>query len=234
MRELLCIFAAALLALSCDDGPIDDDPVYAEEGAVVVLSGTFSGTAAWPPDYSLALAGFTPGDPYAVISKVLPAADGTFSLTMSGVPTDVETVELCVLNRLRQRVMTFRSADMSGVRDTLRFDVGELGTGMADAIQHAVLDQSCVACHGANGFSAAGLNLTAGHSRAAMVGVPSVKMPGTNIVEPGNVEASLLHKLLNSDVSAGWRQNHADMLNRERAAALLTLIDKWIEGGAGE
>lgn len=232
MRKILCIFAAAITLASCDDGPIYDNPVYDEEGAVVKMEGRLTGTQTWPENYSIAVGGFESIDNYAVISKVLPAADGAFTIVMSGVPANVEDVELCVLNRLRQRVMSFKTKELAGVRDTLLFDVGDVDVSMMAAIQQSVLDQSCVACHGANGYSAAGLDLTEGHSYADLVNAESRKLPGQKLVEPGNKENSVLHQLLNSDVSASWRQNHADMLNKERAAALLMLIDNWIDNGA--
>jgi len=233
MRKILCIFAAAVLLASCDDGPIDEShDDYGEAGIAIKMEGRLSGTQDWHESYDIAVAGFGNEDNYAVISKVLPAADGTFSVVVSGVPANVESVELCVLNRLRQRVMAFRTAETGGVRDTLRFDVGDVNVSMTEAIQQSVYDRSCVACHGADGHNAAGLDLTSGHSRAALVNVPSQKVPGSLLVKPGDPEASVLHRLLRSDLSASWRQNHADMLNKERAGALLTLIDKWIENGA--
>ena len=48
------------------------------------------------------------------------------------------------------------------------------------------------------------------------------------LVAPGDAEASVLHQVLNTDLTATWRQNHSDMLNKERTAPLLSLIDDWI------
>ncbi|MBR1733417.1 MAG: hypothetical protein IJ729_06760 [Alloprevotella sp.] len=235
IRTFAALSAAALLLTGCDDGRIYDEVRYDTQGAVARLDARLTGVQGWPDGYYVAIAGFEATDNYAVISKVISApaaADGTLTVQMAGIPGSVETVELCVLNRLRQRVATFVAEPMAGVRDTLRIDAGTVDVSPVSAIQTALLNPSCVACHGATGSKAAGLDLTAGNFYAAVVGQPSRKVEGSYLVAPGDAAGSVFSQVLNTDISATWRQNHADMLNKERTANLLALVDAWIEAGA--
>ena len=239
---LPALLGLALCLAACDDGPIHEAEHVAEGGKVVKVEGTLTGLDSWPDDYDVSLAGFTDNSadewsPYATISKVITAdANGHVSMSLSGIGGSIETVQVCVLNRLRQRIMTFTSRNIANEKgtDTIRIDLGTVNTSMLNAVQQSVFNASCTACHGGNGRSAAGLDLTEGHSYAALVGQQSVKVKDHKRVQPGDVGGSVLHQVLNTNVSAEWHQNHADMLNKERAAHLLTLIDNWISSGAPE
>jgi len=240
-RNFICIFAPllALLTLTaCDEGRIyGSESTETDAGLVAKATGTFSGLGDWADGYSVALAGFKSTSEYAIISKLLPSdADGNAtSVVLSGITSDVETLEICVLNRLRQRVATLAEADVSSaVNDTVYLDAGALDVSMLGAIQIGVFDQSCTACHGADGHKAAGLDLSAGNAYSDLVRVASNKVSGAYLVEPGNAEGSVLWQVLNTDVSSSWHQNHADMLNKERSARLLTLIEDWINEGVNE
>ncbi|MBR1594679.1 MAG: hypothetical protein IJ659_07910 [Alloprevotella sp.] len=237
MKRFYCIFAALFgltLATSCDDGRIEEVAPKDEEGIVCTADGLLTGVLdAWPEGYTLALAGFSPQDEYAVISKAIApyvTKEGALQIEMAGIPSNVEQVEVCVLNRLRQRVATFSTNRLDGIRDTLRLHLGTMDVSPVNAIQTNLLNASCIACHGASGFKGAGLDLTAGRFYEAVVRQPSQKVEGKNIVEPGDADGSVLSLVLRSDISASWRQNHADMLNRERTANLLQFVDKWIDG----
>ena len=49
-------------------------------------------------------------------------------------------IELCVINRIRERVVTFARVDCSETaEDTIRMDVGEQQVGMFQAVQQQVL-----------------------------------------------------------------------------------------------
>ena len=222
--KIIRIFAPLLVAMlvaACDDGPIPDRTYYDDEGAAVKLTGQLTGADKWPDDYA------------AVTKNVADISDGgNVELVMTGLPADVSSVELCVLNRLRQRVATFFSVNPDGVRDTIRLDVGAVDVSPVAAFQMALLNQSCTACHGATGGAAAGLFLTEGRFYGATVGQPSKKIEGGVLIQPGNAEQSVLSQVINTDVSAGWRQNHADMLNKERMHTLLKALDDWIDAGA--
>lgn len=55
---------------------------------------------------------------------------------MTGVSDKVTTIELCVINRLRKRVISFRSMDdLTAVDDTILMDVGTVDAGMYHGIQ---------------------------------------------------------------------------------------------------
>ena len=61
----------AIALTACDDGRIYEKTVSYKEGRIVKLTGTLTGLANWPDDYSIALAGFDGTDEYAVISKAI-------------------------------------------------------------------------------------------------------------------------------------------------------------------
>ena len=235
IRNFAPLLAACLLA-ACDDGSIPDRTYYDQTGAVVKLTGHIAGTEKWPSDYSVCVAAFNSDDGYAAVAKnVVPATnEGMVDMQMTGLPADAQSVELCVLNRLRQRVATLYSANLDGVRDTLRLEVGSVDASPVSVLQTALLNQSCTACHGASGGAAAGLFLTEGRFYAATVNQPSKKVEGGTLILPGDAQASVLSQVINSDLSAGWRQNHSDMLNKERTRTLLNALDDWIDAGAQE
>ena len=231
-KMLLRLIAASTLLTSCDDGYIQEEVQHWSEGKTVTVEGRISGLDSWPDKYSVALAGFDGTNRYAVISKVVSPTgvgpDGHFRISMSGISDNVTQVEVCVINRLRQRVITLTSMPLEAEGRTTEMQVGELDAEMYHLIQSQFFDVSCTACHGASTFSAAGLNLTEGNSYSHLVNVESAKVPGMLLVAPGDAEASVLHQVLNTDLTATWRQNHSDMLNKERTAPLLSLIDDWI------
>ena len=220
------------LLAGCDDGYIQEQVPQWTEGKTVAVEGRICGLETWPDKYDIALAGFDDTDRYAIISKVVSLnslePDGHFRMTLSGVPGEVTQVELCVINRLRQRVVTLKSMPLGQDSRESEMQVGDVDAGMYNLIQTQFFDVNCTACHGASTFSAAGLNLTAGQSYGHLVNVESAKVPGSLLVAPGDAEASVLNQVLNTDLTATWRQNHGDMLNKERTAPLLTLIDDWI------
>lgn len=238
LNSLHIIMSLMLIGIvtSCDDGRIYEKDTAYKEGKTVQIRGVIHGLETWEDNsYYVAAAGFDNNSEYAVISKIINTTDedGQVNITLSGIDENVNTVELCVLNRLRQRVATFAVHEMTET-ETSTMDIGELNVGRYHTIQSTLFDQSCIACHGGSGFAAAGLHLTEGNSYAAIVNVPSKKIEGKNIVTPGDKDNSVLHLLLNTDLSSTWRQNHSDMLNKERTSNLLRFIDDWIANGAKE
>ncbi len=234
-KFIITISLLSLIVLSsCDDGRIYEKEVTFKEGKVVKMTGTLTGIDSWGEGYNVALAGFDDTDKYAIISRVIHTTEegGKINIDLSGIDEEATHIELCILNRLRQRVATVKEMPLEDTRDTIRFEIGDVDVSMLNIIQQQVFNNSCTACHGDNGRAASGLNLTAGNSYGAMVNVPSKKVEGLNIVTPGDKENSVLHLLLNTELSSSWRQNHSDMLNKERTSALLTLIDDWIDNGA--
>ena len=119
-----------------------------------------NGVSSWPSNYTVAIAGFSADNQYASITRnVQPDDNGHVSMKLVGIPDEVKTIEVCVTNSLRRRIITFYSADAPTTSDTIRINAGSLNVGMYAAIQSAVLNKECANCHSGNAW-AASLNLT--------------------------------------------------------------------------
>ena len=241
MKKYFYILISACLFLSlsaCDDGRLYEEEIpMSTEGRTVNLKARLTGIKTWPQSsFYVAIAGFNNESDYALISKTVPAPSvegGEVTITLSGIKEEVTSVELCVISRLRQRVLsyyTISSAELA-TGNEINVDAGTLNVGMFPTIQERVFNTTCVNCHGAATSAAAGLYLTEGRSHAAMVGVPSKKIEGLNIVEPGKANESVLYQALATDISIekSWRYNHtAEVVNDD----MLALIRTWINQGA--
>lgn len=227
---------ASFCTSACDEGPIYgtafDEPT---ESRAAKFTGTLLGADRWTEGYDLVLAAFSADGEYALVQKpAKPAADGSVSLALSGIPAEAATVELCVTDRLRRRIVSFESLELSSsATDTLRLTLREpLDVGMFASIQRYVFDgpaYNCSLCHSAEG-ARAGLDLSAGHSYAGLVGVASSRVEGAQRVVPGSSSASVLHSALAEGNPVGLRYDHSPLL----PAPLRRLIDDWIDGGAKE
>lgn len=231
----LCLPLLASLA-SCDDGRIyEEEIVIPQEGLTVQMQGQVSHIATWPSGYSIVVAGFTDGSEYAVVSKIVPnpsADGGEVTVELSGITDEVSRFEFCVVDRLRRRVHTFYTADVSqAVDNVLTMDVGTQDVGMYGVLQDEVFTPSCASCHGASaGGAAAGLYLTAGQSYAALVNQPSHIQPEQLLVSPGDARQSFLHWVLSR--SGDTAHDHEDILDAKRKSVLMNLLDDWIDNGA--
>ena len=233
------IFASLILLTvcltSCDDGLIYKEVAYNTVGRSAKLEGKITGIGNWADGYTIAIAGFTDEDDYASISKAVQTdSEGNATVIMTNIPDEVTSVQLCVLDRLRRHVMTFYEAEIEGVRDTIRMEVGTINASMFNAIQQGYLSTTCANCHGASNRTAAGLNLTEGKAYQAMVGVDSRKVDGKKIVDPNDAENSVLHMVLNQETVEGISMNHFDLVSEKNAQSILPLIDNWINNGAKE
>lgn len=230
MRHIKTIMAAAALALaSCDEGRIyNDDTVTDEEGGSVRLTAEIEGLDTWPEGYTLALAGFADGNGYALVSKNLGAIDenGKCDVTLSGIPPEVTTVELCAIDRLRRRIATFRSTPYGYAPGTQLLELPSTDISMTAAVQQEIFNTTCTNCHGGSTHSAANLNLTEGKSTGELVMKESVKMPGLYRVKPGDSGNSVLYLILAEGKSAGWNYDHSVEVVRQEK---LDLIRNWIE-----
>ena len=149
------LFGGYLLLLayitSCDDGRIyEKTETLSEEGRTLKMSGKINGISKWPDGYSVVVAGFSDESEYAVVTKTIPAVeDDEIQVTMTGVSDKVTTIELCVINKLRKRVISFQSMDdLTAVDDTILMDVGTVNVGMYHGIQEKVFNTTCAHCHG--------------------------------------------------------------------------------------
>ena len=234
MRHHLSFILAALAlgAASCDEGRIyNDDTVQTEEGGTARFAGTISGTDTWSQGYTLALAGFEEGNDYALISKniEISGTNGNYDITLSGIPGEVTSIELCAIDRLRRRVATFLSADYQPQDGTLQISAEGVDMSMSTAIQTEIFNTTCTQCHGGSGYAAAGLDLLAGDSFGNLISIPSRKIPGMDRVAPGSSNESELFLILSSDISADWNYDHSVEVVRQEK---LDLIRNWIDNGA--
>lgn len=238
MKRLIISWVLAMLIgfSACDDGKIyEENHIASTEGFPLRMTGSVSGIDSWPEGYSVVIAGF--GDSqYATISKNVPAPSGDsgeVDVVMSNISENVKTVELCVINRLRKRIITLSSYSLEGVpADTVRMEVGIVDAGMYGAVQENVFNAYCISCHGASTQAAAGLHLTAGLSYEALVNkTADLDSEGRMFVEPGNASNSFLHDVLRTDITANWRMDHIEMITD---SDVLDLLDNWINNGAKE
>ena len=230
------LFMAAMLCTSCDDGRIyPEDMQFAErEGWTVKVIGAISGQDTWAAGYEVVVAAFNDESDYALITKNIPSGVQDVELSMNAIPSEATSVELCVIDRLRQKVATLKRTDIdhsANPRDTIIIDAGMLDAGMLAMVQDNVLTPRCATCHGLSSTAASGINLTKGNTYAAIVGVPSRRLPDSHIVEPGESAESVLQIMLNTDISASWGYDHG---NADISDQWKEIIKKWIDNGAKE
>ena len=229
-----CLLLSAGLA-SCDDGPIyEKTSNISEEGRTLEMSGVINGIGQWPDGYNVVVAGFKDENEYAVVTKTIPAptTEGDeIQVTMKGISDEVSSVELCVIDKLRRRIVSFLSMDDLKATDDgiIHMEAGTVDVGMYNAIQEKIFNTTCAHCHGGGTSPAAGLYLTEGKSYEALINHPSKKVDGMVLVKPGNAQESVLHKLLNTTISSDWGYDHSKEI---LSLTTLTLIDDWIDNGA--
>ena len=233
---LLGVFVLGLTA--CDDGRIYPDSATSTEGKTVVLEGTLEGLENWAGNYRVSLAGFEEADDeYAQVSKVITASDvkdGKVSVELSGIKSEVKLVRLCVLDRLRRHIVTFKETDISDASETVKMEVGTVNISMFNAIQQNFFNTTCANCHGASNRAAAGLYLTDGKSYDALVDVDSRKLEDKKLVETNNASNSVLHMVLHELTVPGISMAHHDLVSEKNEETILPLIDSWINNGAKE
>lgn len=244
MKATHYLYLIGVLAslLSCDSGDIADKVFTVDEkGRTVKLTAQVSGLGEWEgTGNTVAVAGFTADSKFAILQKALPSTaedELPVSLVLSNLSDELQTVELVLTNSLRKRIITLAVINMSDyrnntTRDTIRLDLGRIDVGRFGVLQTGLFNRACIQCHGGNGRSAAGLNLTEGNAKAALVDVPSSRKEGYLRVESGNTEGSLLHLILNEGGENLLSHNHTEILSSQFKSNLeevSSLIDAWIE-----
>ena len=223
----VCLFN--LLFLACDDGRIYEEVVVLpEEGRVVKLTGKLTGAENWSSGYNVVVAGFDDTKEYAIITKTIPAVECR-EVVLSGISDEVTRIELCVVNRLRKRILSYETFDCPVIADTIRLDVGTKDLGMYASLQSQLFNTTCANCHGASTHAAAGLYLTEGKSYDALVNQPSVKMADKLLVVPGDADGSVLYQTLATNISTGWNYDHTKEVLSD---AWLDVLEDWIDEGA--
>ena len=220
-----------LLFSSCDDGRIYEEVVaIPEEGRVVKLTGMLTGAENWSSGYNVVVAGFDDTKEYAIITKAISATECR-EVVLSGISDEVTRIELCVVNRLRKRILSYETFDCPVTADTIRLDAGTKDVGMYASLQSQLLNTTCANCHGASTHAAAGLFLTEGKSYDALVGQSSVKVSDKLLVSPGDADESVLYQTLATNISTAWNYDHTkEVLSDE----WLDLLEDWINDGAKE
>ena len=231
IASCIVALAASPALTACDEGRIYDDYVpEGPDGLTARLTATLTGADTWSEDYTLAVAGFADGDDYARVSKNVTADDnGVVDVTMTGIPEDVNRVELCVIDRLRHRVATFAMTEVLPGRDKITVEAGNLDVSQTAAIQQEIFNTTCANCHGASNHAAGQLDLTAGHSFDDLVGVASHHNPAMMRVVAGNSAESLLYRILSTDESASWYYDHSVEVTDP---VKIDLVKDWIDNGA--
>ena len=225
MKKILII---GLLALSaCDDGDVMETINVESSGRTVKIAATVSGIENWPSGYNVVVAGF--GDSkYADISKNIFSTTAD-TLVLNGIGSNVKTVEICVTNRLRERIATFYESDISNNNDTeILLDAGAVQADMFSGIQKTLFNPTCAACHGGGKSAAAGLYLTEGKSYDALVNVASSKATDGSVrVVPGDAANSFLYKVV-TGTDGVLSFDHSNMILDYKN---LQLIEDWINKG---
>lgn len=240
MKKLLSAINILLIFASCDSGDIEEQSyTITDKGHTVKLTAVLSGIDTWESKYSISLAGFSTGDNYAQVVRSLPntTPDGTrVEMILSNIGDNINTVELAITNRLRERIITLARVNMedyTNKKDTIYMDLGVTDVSKFGALQLGLFNMACIQCHGGNGGAgAAGLNLTEGRSFANLVNVPSSRKEGMMRVVGGNAQESLLHQMMAEGGENLLHVNHTEILSnqfRENLNEVRQLIDEWIE-----
>ena len=231
---LLAVACLPFILASCDEGDIPNKVADVDRsGRTARLEGSVVKADEWPAGYSVALAGFGDADEYAMISKTVDpsALEKTGTMTLSGVPADVTSIELCVIDRLRRRVASFVTVKCDAAGGEVVITADGTDVGPMAAVQSEVFNTTCANCHGASNHAAAGLSLLAGESHAQLVGARSTVEAESMRVVAGNPDESLLWEILSTDKSASWRYDHSvEVVSTVR----LDLVRNWIMAGAPE
>ena len=225
MKKLLIIIILALSA--CDDGDVMETINVESSGRTVKIAASVSGIENWPSGYNVVVAGF--GDSkYADISKNIFTATAD-TLVLNGIGNDVKTIEICAINRLRERIATFYENDISNNNEAvIILDAGAVQADMFSGIQKTLFNPTCSACHGGGKSAAAGLYLTEGKSYDALVNVASSKATDGSVrVVPGDAANSFMYKVV-TGTDGVLSFDHSNMITEEK---YIKLIENWITKG---
>lgn len=243
MRTLLSLFAFALLLVACDSGDIPEREYTIEKtGLTANLTGLATGLADWGDKYELVLAAFDDQSDYSLVQKDLPSShpDGTaLNFTLAGIPPTANTIELCVVGRLRDRIATLAEVKIT---DEMRANprtpiVIDLGTKRLDrfgVVEGTIFHNRCEGCH-KGATPPRGLSLEAGRSHAQLVGVVSRVLPPEMRVVAGDASKSWLIKILEAPHEA-LRFDHSKFFaprsDGRSTQGELELLKHWINEGA--
>lgn len=237
MKHFSFLLLLLPILTACDSGDVHE--VYHQTSSGRTAQLTASDVKEWedlPEGYNLALAAFGSNSQYALGQRILSSSDvedGRLRVVLAQLSDTVSTVELCVTNTLRKKVLSLQSQDATAqsANDTIRLECMMKALTTAACLQTGFFDEACIRCHGGGNHSARGLNLTTGHSVTMLVNVPSASHPDVLRVSGGEPEESLLHQILAESGAAVLHVNHVEILHKlgVDTDVLRTFIDEWIK-----
>lgn len=227
----ISIFAALLSLLvfaACDSGNIYPKEIsFEQDGLVAKLTGEISGFDQWPEEYDLVLAAFGKDSPYSIVQKhVSPGSP----LVLDNISPQASTIELAIVDRLRERIVTFDKVEVTDAmrkneRDTLRLEVSKVDAGMFSTLKRVVFVEKgeCSRC------------LLPEHAYAALVNHTATVDPTQTRVVPGDADHSFLVRVLTPGNSGLTHYaDHPNILNNEQDLKYFKLLKDWINHGAKE
>ncbi len=230
MRRTLLLCAAASLSVlsACDEGRIyEKEVVLSSEGKSLTMTIDISGIDTWSDGYDVVVAGFDDESDYSKIAKNIVSTEGEQTVTLSGISDEVTTIEVCVINRIRERVTTFYSASVPD-DDEFTLEAGTIDASMKQALVNDIFAPSCAQCHGGSNYAAAGLYLIADSIDASILYRAATCFDGM-IVTPGDADESVLYQVAAGEVDDSWSRYslHSQILVNEPLK--LTLLGNWID-----
>ena len=245
--SLIVSVALSFCLMSCDDGDISESSnIVYKEGYIVKMTGALKNISSWDSiggGYHLVVAGFGVNDSFPTIAKNVPVTENVQNFVMSGIEGSLSTVELCVVNSINKRVVSydtiFRANGNEGfdARDTIYYDADGVDAGVYNGIQTALFSGKgkCYQCHGhSERGPAAGLLLTQGDSYSDLVGVAAQTVEGSYRVIKSDGANSILYRVMTESGSGlPWHYDHVSNVDGINAATQ-TLIRRWIDSGAKE
>lgn len=239
----ISIFAAVLSLwafAACDSGNIYPKEIPIEnEGLIAKLTGDISGFDQWPEEYDLVLAAFGKDNQYSIVQKHVSPGN---PLVLANISPQTSTIELAIVDRLRERIATLGKIDVTDAmrqneRDTIRLEVGRVDAGMFNTIKRVVFVEKgeCSRCHGNPGKAAGGMSLQPDNAYAALINQPSKVDPTQTRVVPSDADRSwLVRVLLPGNEHLTHYADHPNILNNEQDLKYLKLLKDWINHGAKE
>lgn len=243
MNKITILFLSiAWLLTACDSGDIREQQGEKESrGIIVRMSGRISGTQSWSSRYQIVLAAFSNIDDYSILQKELPTGiqnGDSIDLVLADIGGTANQVQLCVVDKVRERVAAFRQLKLTDEmfkhpKDTVRFDIGSTDVSMYSVVERDLFDNICSKCHGNNGRAAGDMDLRKGYAYTSTVNVSSHIDPTQKRIVPGNAKNSWIVRVLTpGNENLTHYKDHTLILDNDRDNKYFSLLKDWINNGA--
>lgn len=218
-----------LILYSCDSGDIypDDDDSGNDIGVTAAFH--LTGTESFPKDYLLIFGAFDANNQHIRSTTLIkPKAGENSEVSISSIPENTTTLQLCLTTLGRQPIHTFYTYPIEKMPDeSIEIPLTEINLLQYERIQRQVFELNCTSCHGTI-TGAANLHLGEGVSYRNLVSKKSTNSDKYR-VEPFNLSESFLMDVL-EDETLELHHPHTTILSKEDD---LDLLKAWIEAGAG-